>query len=221
VPEFKKGIRRLLDWYQLQLDTQNVAIHLNSRVTLETIETENPDEIIVATGSKPLIPSIEGLETSNWAHCIDVLNGQKELGQQIVILGGGLVGCEIALWVTEQGYTATIIEKLPELMSAGPLISKENKQMTIDLLAYRSIDVLLNTTVERIEKNRLHLIDNENSTRHIEFDIFVIAVGMQPDHQLFFDAEKKYNNVRRIGDCLKPRNIQGAIWDAYEVMRRL
>jgi NADH dehydrogenase FAD-containing subunit len=106
-------------------------------------------------------------------------------------------------------------------MSAGPLISKENKQMTIDLLAYEGINVLLDTSINRIENNQLHLNDHKNSTHQIEFDTLVIAVGMQPDHQLFFDADKKFKNVRRIGDCLKPRNIQGAIWDAYEVMRRL
>ena len=221
VPEFKKDIRRLLSWYQLQLDKQNITIHLGQRATLETIEAENPDEIIIATGSKPSIPPLEGLETSNWAHCIEVLNGQKELGQHIAILGGGLVGCEIALWVTGQGYAATIIERLPALMSAGPLISKENKQMTIDLLAYQGIDVLLNTTINRVEGNQLQLTDNKNGTRQIEFDTLVIAVGMQSDHQLFLEADQKFNNVRRIGDCLQPRNIQGAIWDAYEVMRRL
>ena len=93
--------------------------------------------------------------------------------------------------------------------------------MTIDLLTHQGINVLLNTSIDRIENNQLHFIDNENSARQMEFDTLVIAVGMQSDHQLFFEADQKFNNVRRIGDCLKPRNIQGAIWDAYEVVRRI
>ena len=93
--------------------------------------------------------------------------------------------------------------------------------MTIDLLAYRNIDVLLNTTIDRIENNQLHLIDGEDNTSRIEFDALVLSVGMQPDHQLFFEVDNECKNARRIGDCLKPRNIQGAIWDAYEVVRRL
>jgi 2-enoate reductase len=131
------------------------------------------------------------------------------------------VGCEIGLWATTFGRKATIIERLPALMSAGPLISKENKQMTIDLLAYQGIDVCLNTSIARIENNRLYLVDNQRRTREIECDTLVIAVGMQPEHELFITADKKFPSVRRIGDCLKPRNIQGAVWDAYEVMRRL
>lgn len=93
--------------------------------------------------------------------------------------------------------------------------------MTIDLLAYQGIDVCLNTSIARIENNRLYLVDNQSRTCEIECDTLVIAVGMQPEHELFFNADKKFPSVRRIGDCLKPRNIQGAVWDAYEVMRRL
>jgi 2-enoate reductase len=93
--------------------------------------------------------------------------------------------------------------------------------MTIDLLAYNGIEVLLNTSIACIENKQLHLVDNDNKNRQIECDTLVIAVGMQPEHELFFNADKQFPSVRRIGDCLKPRNIQGAVWDAYEVMRRL
>ena len=79
----------------------------------------------------------------------------------------------------------------------------------------------LNNSIERVQNRQLHLVDNENSRRQIECDTLVIAVGMRPDHELFFEVDKEFKNVRRIGDCLKPRNIQGAIWDAYEVVRRL
>lgn len=221
VPEFKKDIGRLLAWYQLQLKKLDVSIQLGSKATLDTIEAENPDEIIIASGSKPFILPISGVENENVAHCIDVLTGKAELGHDVVVLGGGLVGCEIALWAAEKDKPVTIIEMLPNLMSAGPLVSKENKQMTIDLLAFHGVKVLLNTTINRIRNRQLHLIDSEFGTGQMEFDTLVIAVGMQPDHRLFFDADKKFKNVRQIGDCLQVRNIQGAIWDAYEVVRRL
>ena len=125
----------------------------------------------------------------------------------MAILGGGLVGCEIALWLDELGHKATIIEQLPALMSAGPLISKENKQMTLDLLAYHGIEVLLNTSIESIKNKQLHFTGNDNNTRSMEFDTLVVAVGMRADNQLYFKADKEFKNVRRIGDCLKPRNI--------------
>jgi len=221
VPEFKKDIRRLLAWYELQLEKSDIAVHLSSPATLDTITSQNPDEVIVATGSTTVIPPIAGLETGNWVDCIDALSGKKELGQTVVVLGGGLVGCEISLWANSLGHRTTIVERLPALMSAGPLISKENKQMTIDLLVYNGIEVCLNTRIARVENRLLHLVNNENQKWQIECDSLVIAAGMRSEQELFMKVEQKFPNVRRIGDCLQPRNIQGAIWDAYEVARRL
>jgi len=221
VPEFKKDIGRLLEWYDYQLNKLDIPIHLKTEATLETIREEEPDEIIIATGSRPLIPSIEGIENGKVVHCIDVFNGDAELGSTVVVLGGGLVGCEMALWVAYRGCKVSVIEMLPGLMSKGPMVSKENKQMTIDLLAFQKVEILLNTTINTIDGDHLELIDTQFNKRRIPFDTLVLAAGMQPDHHLYFEADRAFKNVRRIGDCLKVRNIQGAIWDAYEVVRRL
>lgn len=221
VPEFKKDIRRLLEWYELQLVKLGVTLHINTPATMETLAGENPDEIIIATGSKPFMPPIPGIDSGNVAHCIDVLNGKATLGEKVVILGGGLVGCEIALWAMTEKRSVTIVEMLPKLMSAGPLVSKENKQMTLDLLTFHGVDVRTNTTIKTIEGSHLALMDNPAKTSRMVFDTLVLAVGMRAEEQLFLDADRRFKYVRRIGDCLKVRNIQGAIWDAYEVARRL
>lgn len=221
VPEFKKDIRKLLKWYQRQLKKLDVSIHTSSPVTFDMIDAKTPDEIIFATGSKPIIPPIEGIENPKVAHCIDVLNDSDLLGKNVVIIGGGLVGCEIALWALEKGSSLTLIERLPGLMASGPAVSKENKQMTIDLLAVNGVKVMLNTTVTQVQEDELVLIDNQFIQSKLPYDTLVIAAGMQKEEKLFLEAEKRFKRVRRIGDCLNVRNIQGAIWDAHEVARRL
>ena len=221
VPEFKKDIRKLVIWYERQLKKLDVIIHTNSPVTIDMIRSKAPDEIIFATGSKPIIPSINGIDNPKVAHCIDVLNGNAPLGKNVVVLGGGLVGCEIALWAVEKGCSLTLIEKLPGLMASGPAVSKENKQMTLDLLAVKGVKIVLSTTLSRVQEDELVLIDNRFSQSKLSYDTLVIAAGMQREDRLFLDAEKIFKRVRRIGDCLNVRNIQGAIWDAYEVVRRL
>ncbi len=221
VPEFKKDIRRLVAWYELQLKKNKVDVRLCQEATLETIAEMNPDEIVVATGSVPFMPPIDGIDAPGVAHCIDVLNGEVELGRRVVVLGGGLVGCEIALWGAEDGREVTIVEMLPALMAAGPTVAKENKQMTLDLLALKGIDVRLNTTVTQISENQLTLMDTRFRRSTLAFDTLVVAAGMRANQTLYDKAQQSFKNVRRIGDCLKVRNIQGAIWDAYEVMRRL
>jgi 2-enoate reductase len=221
VPDFKKDIRRLLNWYDRQLEKNNVSVHLGTEATMETIADLNPDEIIIATGSVPMMPPIAGIDQPNVAHCIDVLNGEIDLGKRVVILGGGLVGCEIALWASGNGRQITIVERLPALMSMGPTVAKENKQMTLDLLALNHVEVVVNTTITQIADGRLNLSDTNFQQSEKAFDTLVVAAGMRSEQALFNQADQTFRNVRRIGDCLKVRNIQGAIWDAYEVMRRL
>lgn len=221
VPEFKKDIRRLLNWYGRQLNHPNITIQLGKTADLDTIRNLNPDEIIIATGSVPMMPPIDGIDGPNVVHCIDALNGDAELGRQVVILGGGLVGCEIALWAGGNGRQITIVERLPGLMSMGPTVAKENKQMTLDLLALNNVEVITGTTITQITEDRLKLIDTDFRQREMGFDTLVVAAGMRSEQALFQEADGRFRNVRRIGDCLKVRNIQGAIWDAYEVMRRL
>jgi 2-enoate reductase len=221
VPEFKKDIRKLLAWYERQFEKLDVSIHTNSLVTFDMIDADAADEIIFATGSKPMIPPIQGIDNPKVVHCIDVLNNSELLGENVVIIGGGLVGCEIALWAMEKGCTITLIERLPALMASGPAVSKENKQMTIDLMAVHGVKTMLNTTVNRVEEDELILMDHQFNQSAIPYDTLVIAAGMQKEEDLFLKAEKSFKRVRRIGDCLDVRNIQGAIWDAYEVARRL
>lgn len=221
VPEFKKDIRKLVVWYEHQLDKLKITVIKGKTVTEELIKSESPDEIIFATGSKPMIPPIEGINGPNVVHCIDLLKGDVTMGKTVAIIGGGLVGCEIALWASEKGCSVTLIEQLEGLMASGPTVSKENKQMTIDLLSFHKVDLRLNTTVNRVEDTNLNLIDKNFRRSALAYDTLVIAAGMQREESLFNAAVNKFRNVRRIGDCLSVRNIQGAIWDACEVMRRL
>ncbi|SDO55430.1 oxidoreductase [Desulforhopalus singaporensis] len=221
VPEFKKDIRKLMSWYEIQLRQLGVTVLTSTPAGLETIERQRPDEILFCTGSVPLVPSIEGIDNPKTAHCIDVLNGEVTLGKNVVVIGGGLVGCEIALWAAGGGRKITIVERLEALMSSGPTVSKENRQMTIDLLALNNIEIRLLSTVSRVTDDQLYLMDSGFNQSRMEYDNLVVAAGMKKDDRLFLEAEKLFKNVRRIGDCLEVRNIQGAIWDGYEVARRL
>ena len=113
VPKFKKDIGRLLNWYERQLASLDVALHLQSNVSLDTLSAEDADEIVIATGSKPAMPPIKGLSegvaSGRVVHCIDALDGMAVIGREVVVLGGGLVGCEIALWRAAEGARVTLV----------------------------------------------------------------------------------------------------------------
>jgi len=114
VPDFKEDLRRLNNWYKTQLRKLGVEIKPETEVTPDLVERENPDEVFVATGSNSIKPDVPGIERSNVVTAMDLLLGREKAGDSAVVIGGGLIGCETALWLAKQGRKVTIVEMLPE-----------------------------------------------------------------------------------------------------------
>ena len=85
----------------------NLKIRLGVEGTEELIRMENPDITILATGSKPILQDFPGIYKDKVATAPDILLGRKKVGQKVVVVGGGLIGCETALWLVKQGKKVT------------------------------------------------------------------------------------------------------------------
>ena len=131
VPDFKSDLKKQITWYGLQLDKLGVEIIPGVEVTGTMVEEERPDIVILATGSSVSIPDVPGTDRANVSTCIDVLLGKKEAGESPVVIGGGLIGCEVALWMAEQGKRVTLAEMLPELMPGDPPVPVSYTHLTL------------------------------------------------------------------------------------------
>ncbi len=221
VPEFKKDLRRLLGWYERQLEQLDVNVMLNSEVTPDIIRKYSPDVTIIAAGARAIIPDIPGIHSDFVVTAVDVLKGTKQAGERTVIVGGGLAGCEIAIWLAKQGKKAIIVEALSELMAAGAQVPMQVKMMTQDLLKKHDIQIKTGHTLHQITPDGVQVIREDLITSRIEADTIVLAIGMRPYEELFEQVEQEDYRVFRIGDCRTPRNIMNAVWDAYEITRYL
>jgi 2-enoate reductase len=134
-------------------------------------------------------------------------------------LGGGIIGCETALWLAKQGYKVTIIERLPALMKAGLPVPYMNKAMLLNLLVLHKVTILTNSCVEEITDVGV-ITRDRNLKRHLtRADTVVLQLGLKAEDTLYAELQTKVPNCYAIGDCQQPRNIMAAIWDAYEVAR--
>jgi len=217
VPDFKKDLRRLNDWYKAQLQKLGVEIKLETKVTPELVERENPDEVFVATGSSFIKPDILGIERSNVVTAMDLLLGKEKAGDSVVVVGGGLIGCETALWLAKQGTKVTIVEILPELMIAGLPVPHENRMMLLELLVANNVNILTNTGIQEVIAEGAIISNEIFKKRTIKADTVVLALGLKPDDKLYESLRRKVVHLHALGDCREPRNIMGAIWDSYEV----
>ncbi|MCF8011879.1 MAG: FAD-dependent oxidoreductase [Clostridiales bacterium] len=221
-PDFKKDDERLLSWYKNELNILNINIHLNQEVNKDVVNRDRPDAVIVATGSTPVIPDIPGIDKGNVTTATDLLLGKKQAGQSVVIIGGGLVGCETALWLAKQGKQATIVEAMQDLMlGAKPPVPHTNRSMLIDLLKYHQVNLLPNNSLLEIADNNVTVIDKNFNKQTLPADTVAIAVGYKPENSLYSSFAGELADLYAIGDASDARNIMYAIWDAYEVARSI
>ncbi|CAA7600263.1 flavin oxidoreductase / NADH oxidase family [Acididesulfobacillus acetoxydans] len=219
-PDFKEDDRKLLAWYKNELKVLKTPVKMETEVDLKLIEEEKPDVIIVATGSQPGKPDFPGADSPNVAYAAEVLEGIKKVGEHAVVVGGGLAGCETALFLAQKGNKVTLVETLPELMAGGRTVPHMNKTMLIDLLAYYRVEVILNAYLAEY-RNKIAVVAQDMQKTRVQADTLVLAVGYKPDDLLYKKLNGKFAELYLIGDAREAANMMNAIWDAYDVAKEI
>lgn len=217
-PDFKEDDIALADWYAEELNRLNVEVHLNSMAD-ETLATDPQfDAVIVATGSRPKMFSL-GDDDKVYA-AEEVLTGKKETGDKVVVVGAGLVGCELALDLAKKGKDVTIVEALDKVMAVnGPLCSA-NKDMLERLIPFNGIKVQCSARVTGYKDGVLTAqVDGE--TKEFPADSVVLCVGYRSENTLYENIKYDVDDLYLLGDAKKVSNIMYAIWDAFEVANHI
>jgi len=219
VPDFKEDDHDLAAWYHQELIALNIDLQLNSSVTEDTVLSHSADVVIFATGSKPrtfLVGSATNVYTAE-----DVLMGRKDPGESIIIMGGGLVGCETALWLADQGKQVTLVEMQKDILTIGGPLCHANEDMLRDLVAFKNIELLTECTVSNGNEEEFELTMNDGSVRHLRADSAILAVGYHSEKSLYETVRNDVAECYLLGDAKQVQNIMYAIWDAYEVARNI
>ncbi len=218
VPDFKEDDHALIRWYERELRELKVPLTFNTEVTEDVITRAKPDVLIVATGSNAKI-----LPLANAPHVYtaeEVLNGDKPADDETIIIGAGLVGCELALWLTDKGKSTTIVEVAPKILAqAGPLCHA-NTAMLKELMEFRAIRVMTSSTVERRVDGGF-IVKTGGKETLVKAESAILAVGYDPERRLYDEVRNKVPEAYLFGDARRVQNIMYAIWDAYEVARAL
>lgn len=219
VPEFKEDDRALLRWYETQLAKLPVEVRLNRAADRNTVKQSGADVVICATGSVPIRLDFGGKDRACTAD--DVLSGRVRAGENVVVAGGGLVGCETGLWLGKQGRNVTIVEARPELMGGGEGMCFANYDMLKDLLAFHKIGVFLRSRVKSAGDGSA-VVETPDGEQTVRADTVLSAVGYRPDTTLYDSIASEIGMlVYNIGDSRGVRNIMSAIWDAYLLAREI
>ncbi len=210
-PSFKEKDRDLIAWYRREITRYPIEVKLNTEVT--DIASLGADEVIVATGSKANRIPVPGVEKSIQA--VDFLLGKAEVGENVVIVGGGLTGCEIAYELYLQGKKPVIVEMQDDLVTT-PGICLANTSYLRDFFEANKVAVHLETGVKEIKDGTVIAAAKDGSLIEIPADSVILSVGYNSA-----PLAPKAKNVHIVGDASKVGNLRTVIWQAWDVCMKI
>ena len=203
--DFKENDKRLIDWYRAQIKKLKIKVKLNTEIT--DLSTLKCDEIVVATGAKA-----RRLRMPNAERCIDAvdyLNG-KEVGKNVIIIGGGLTGCEIAYDLHRKGHKPVIVEAKNDLMAVRGLCLANSSYLRDYFKAFK-VPVHLETKLSEIGEKSV-VIESAEGKQKLPADDIILAIGYNPAPA--FESAK---NVHIVGDAYAVGNLRTVVWRAWEI----
>ena len=210
-PSFKEKDKELIKWYEKQMKDLEIDIRLNTEV--RDFSSLNADEIIIATGSKPRKLSVPGAEKA--IEACDYLLDKTDVGDRVIVIGGGLTGCEIALDLYNKGKTPVIVEMKNDLIAAKG-VCLANSSYLRDFFELNKVEVHLETAVKEITDTGIKAADKDGKNLEIKGDSVVLSVGYIPA-----PAAKKSGRTHLVGDCETVGNLRTVIWRAWDVAMKI
>ena len=221
VPSFKEDDRALIAWYTHTLKELNVEIHFNTPVDAEELHKLSYDALIISVGAKEKRFSLG--DDSHVLTAKEALGADgKNVGEKVAVIGGGMVGCELALWLTKDlGKKVTLIESLSKILAVNAPICSANSEMLERLVPFYGTDIRCNTTAVKATDGGLVIKNiNTNAEETVSADTIILAVGFKADMSLY-EAMQDVPEIYAIGDCRQFHNVHSAVWDAYEVANHI
>ena len=219
-PPFKAELESIPRYYSEQLSRLKVDVRLKERATPDTLEKLKPDVVVVAVGGTVVMPDVPGVDKPHVVSALDLLNKKGSAGPRVLVIGGGLVGCETALHLAVQGKRVLLATRRGRSDLAGE-VNLVNRQALTEELGKAQVGVIEHSELDSIMDGGAILVDREWRKTTVEVDTVVIARGIKPNLDLYDQLVKKGFVVHAIGDCNKPADIGAAVRQGYHLARRL
>lgn len=221
IPPGREEWAEVTRYLEHQLDKEGVEVRLGAAVTPELVREVGPDVVVMATGARQITPPIEGVENPNVTFAWDVLTGEVQTGDTVVVVGGGAVGIETGSFLAERGKDVTVVEMLEV---CGKDIGISTRWTILQDATRVGVRMVEACRVERITAEGV-VADRGGEQELFEADTVVMAVGSRPEDRLeellaaggVMDGIELY----KVGDCAGARKAIEAIAEGFEVALKI
>ncbi|MFZ7121383.1 MAG: FAD-dependent oxidoreductase [Eubacteriaceae bacterium] len=214
IDSHKQDLRNYKDYLIHQVEKHGVDIRLNTEANIALLEELQPQSIIVATGAQPRVLKTKGAEKA--CHAIDAYYSPEKIGNKVVMIGGGLIGCEVALHLAELGKDVTVIEIIDELAKDANIIHKASLVETMEMMK-DLVHGVTKAQAKEITYAGVTYVDQDGNEQFLEADTVLYAIGMLPNDDIVeqLRAWDGWETFVPIGDCTGASIIRKAIHDGY------
>ena len=219
IPPNKAVLNDFLDYLDRRVRSLGITIELGKEFTVDILDSEKPDAVIVATGGVPFFPHWKGVKDSGALSVDDaLLSGGENVGKRVLVVGGGGVGAETADFLSEMGKKVTLVEMLEGI--ASDLVTHLQHYL-LKRLAEKGVTILTSTKVKELGKGYALVEDASGENRIDGFDSIVLALGSTPDDRIARSLEGKVPELYVIGDASQPREALEAVYEGEEVALKI
>ncbi|HEY0186024.1 MAG TPA: FAD-dependent oxidoreductase [Cellulomonas sp.] len=216
-PDFKEKDKMLIDWYRHQVATLPITVRLDTEIGTADAVALDVDAVIVATGASARALPIPGIENDNVVEAVDYLSGDKQDARDVVVIGGGLTGCEIAYDIALKGGRPVVVEAQDDILTT-PNLSAANSNMLRELIRFHEIPVHLSTRVLEITEDGVIVQTPTGAQLRLDADAVVLSVGYVSGSLL---ATGDTGTISIVGDAHAVGNLKDVIWRANEIALHL
>lgn len=214
--EFKKDVKDQLEYLIFQAKKYHVDIHLGKKASLEDIIAFQADHVVIATGANPVVIPIKGHTLSHVTTAIPALLNPESVKQNVVIIGGGEVGCEMGVEFSSKGKNVTIVEIVDDILMAPSFVA--NKQNIRYMVEHSPIRVLTSCVTKEITEKEVQ-VEVNGKMESLKADTVIFSTGFRSEHRLYDELINQNIDVVEIGDAQKPGKVIDAIHQGYHCMR--
>ena len=209
---FKADLKRFQDYLVGTVHNSKIRLLLNTEATKKLIDSLQPDTVICAVGGKPIVPPIKGIDKG--IPITDIHKDGVTLGQTIIVIGGGLVGCEEALALAMAGKTVTLLEMRDSLAPDAPILHL--KAMLLEYAKYPdTLKSVLGMRVQAITDQGVIAVDQDGKEQLFNADSVLISAGMTPNYEIVEALRSSDYNFITVGDCVKIGKVREAVTGGY------
>lgn len=227
IPPNKYRITEFKDWLVRQVLKAGVKIELGKGVTADDISAMQPDVVILAVGSRPMMltsQEVKGIDSDKVTNIYDVLEGKIEVGEKAVVYGGNMTALETAEFLAEKGRKVTVVYRRGQEFLARDLNDVIKMEWLPRLFSHPNIEFLLNSKIAEVTKDGAVVMDEEGKKRELKADRIILAIGIVPNKDLEQELRGMVSaEIYSIGDCgpFEPGTIRGAVYMGAKVAREI